>query len=165
MEELAQAPESRESKGDRRPKSGRRRRAGDQAAKKRSRELAFAVAEAALEKKASNVLIIELVGKASYTDYLVIMSGHSDRQVSSIAEGIVEEVEKKCGLRCLSVEGLPNAKWVLVDWGDVIAHVFHEDVRAYYALESLWLDANQVKVGEGFKVDEGFKLQGGTAQS
>ncbi len=109
-----------------------------------ARETALAIAASALERKALNVVILDVAGKVDYTDYVVVMSGRSDRQVAAIAKNVERDVKEKLGVRCLSVEGLPQASWVLMDFGDVIAHVFHEDTRGYYDLESLWVDAPQL---------------------
>ena len=109
-----------------------------------ARKVALAIAEAALDRKALNVVILDVVGKVDYADYVVVMSGRSDRQVAAIANNVSKDVEQKTGTRCLSLEGLPQASGVLMDFGDVIAHVFHEDTRGYYDLESLWIDAPRV---------------------
>ena len=119
------------------------------------RELALKVAEAALDKKAARIEIIDVRGKVDYTDYVVVMSGRSDRQVTAIARGIEEDVKHKYGARCSGVEGLPQGNWVLLDFGDVVAHIFHQDTRGYYDLEGLWLDADRVEF-EGQQADEGF---------
>lgn len=111
-----------------------------------SKRIALAIAEAALEKKAVNVQIIDVYGKVDYADYLVVMSGRSDRQVSALARGIAEGVEQSTGERCAGIEGLPEGSWVLMDFGDVVVHIFHDDVRGYYDLESLWIDAGRVPV-------------------
>lgn len=111
-----------------------------------ARKLALAIAEAALDRKAINVEIIDVAGKVDYADYVVVMSGRSDRQVSALAKNVAGDVEQKTRTRCLSVEGLPQASWVLMDFGDVIVHIFHEDTRGYYDLESLWIDAPRVPV-------------------
>jgi ribosome-associated protein len=111
-----------------------------------ARKLALTIAEAALDRKATNVEIIDVAGKVDYADYVVVMSGRSDRQVSALARNIEQDVEAKTRARCLSVEGLPQASWVLMDFGDVIVHIFHEDTRGYYDLESLWIDAPRVPV-------------------
>jgi ribosome-associated protein len=113
-----------------------------------ARKTALAIAEAALDRKAINVEIIDVAGKVDYTDYVVVMSGRSDRQVSALARNLEGDVREKAGVRCLSVEGLPQASWVLMDFGDVIVHIFHEDTRGYYDLESLWIDAARVPVAE-----------------
>jgi ribosome-associated protein len=106
-----------------------------------TKRVALAVAEAALDKKAVNVEILDVAGKVDYADYVVVMSGTSDRQVNALARGIAEDVEKNTKTKCLGVEGLPGGAWVLMDFGDVVVHIFHQDVRGYYDLESLWLDA------------------------
>ena len=121
------------------------------------RELALKVAEAALDKKAARIEIIDVRGKVDYTDYVVVMSGRSDRQVAAIARGIEEDLTHKYGSRCSGVEGLPQGNWVLLDFGDVVAHIFHQDTRGYYDLEALWLDADRVEF-EGQQADEGFNF-------
>jgi ribosome-associated protein len=110
-----------------------------------SRRTALAVANAALEHKALNVEIIDVRGKVDYADYVVVMSGRSDRQVASLARNI-EASLVAIGERCISVEGLPHANWLLMDYGDVIVHIFHADTRGYYDLERLWMDAARVPV-------------------
>jgi ribosome-associated protein len=113
-----------------------------------ARAAALAVAEAGLEKKALAVEIIDVRGKVDYADYVVVMSGRSDRQVNAIARGVEEHLKKKLGVRANGVEGLPQGTWVLMDFGDVVVHVFHEDTRGYYDVESLWIDAARVHVDE-----------------
>lgn len=110
------------------------------------KRVALAIAEAALDKKAVNVEIIDVLGKVDYADYLVVMSGRSDRQVAALARGIEEDVEAKTKTKCLGVEGASQGRWVLMDFGDVVVHIFHEDVRGYYDIESLWMDAARVPV-------------------
>jgi len=109
-------------------------------------KLAVAIAAAAIEKKASNVEIIDLGGKADYADYLVVMTGGSDRHVRALADGIQEALDPK--MQPLSVEGVQGGSWVLIDFGDVVAHVFQDSVRALYDIEGLWLDAARVPVPE-----------------
>lgn len=114
-----------------------------------SKRVALAIADAALEKKAVNVQIIDVYGKVDYADYLVVMSGRSDRQVAALARGIAEDVERHTGEKCAGIEGLSgqnSGSWVLMDFGDVVVHIFHDDVRGYYDLESLWIDAARVPV-------------------
>jgi ribosome-associated protein len=120
-----------------------------------ARQLAMRVAEAALDKKASRIEIIDVRGKVDYTDYVIVMSGRSDRQVAAIARGIEEDLKEKHGAQCAGVEGLPQGNWVLLDFGDVVVHIFHQDTRGYYDLEALWLDADRVEL-EGEQADEGF---------
>ena len=119
------------------------------------RELALKIAEAALDKKATRIEIIDVRGKVNYTDYVIVMSGRSDRQVAAIARGVEEDLKLKHGARCFGVEGLPQGNWVLLDFGDVVVHIFHRDTRGYYDLEALWLDADRVEF-EGQQADEGF---------
>lgn len=87
-----------------------------------------------------------MAGRVDYADFLVLMSGRSDRQVAALADGI-EEALRLRGRRPLNVEGKGTARWVLMDYGDVIVHVFLEDVRSEYDLEGLWEDARRLPVG------------------
>jgi len=110
-----------------------------------ARELALALAAAGLDKKAIGVEILEVTGRVDYTDYLVIMTGRSDRHVHAIATGIEEALRQKNSAP-LSVEGLGAATWVLIDFGDAVVHVFQEDTRRLYDIEGLWMDAGRVPV-------------------
>jgi ribosome-associated protein len=116
-------------------------------ASSRTRRVAIAIAEAALDKKAANVEIIDVRGKVDYADYVIVMSGRSERQVGALARHVEESLKRNEQARCLSVEGIGQGVWVLMDFGDVVVHVFHEDTRGYYDLESLWMDAARVAVG------------------
>ena len=89
------------------------------------------------EKKGQDIVSIDLHGKSSIADYLVIVSGSSQRQVGSMAQLLKEELKKK-GIKKVNIEGLPQCDWVLVDAGDVIVHVFRPEMRAFYNLEKLW---------------------------
>ena len=113
-----------------------------------SRTVAMAVVEAGLDKKALNAEIIDVRGKVDYADYVVVMSGRSDRQVNAIVRGIEDHLREKLGVKAVGVEGLPRGHWALVDYGDVIVHVFHEDTRGYYDLEALWIDAARVSAAD-----------------
>ncbi|HEX7478976.1 MAG TPA: ribosome silencing factor [Polyangiales bacterium] len=115
-------------------------------AEDRARKLALAIAAAGLDNKASNVEIIDVRGKVDYSDYVVVMSGRSDRQVNALGRLIEDELEKKHKAHCLGIEGMPQGSWLLMDYGDVIVHIFHEDTRGYYDLETLWMDASRVPV-------------------
>jgi ribosome-associated protein len=110
-----------------------------------SRELALALAGAGIEKKAMGIEILDVTGRVDYADFLVIMTGRSDRHVHAIATGIEEAMAKRKSLP-LSVEGLTQSTWVLIDFGDVVVHVFQEDARALYDIEGLWMDAGRVPV-------------------
>lgn len=110
-----------------------------------TRELALALAAAGLEKKAIGIEILDVSGKVDYADFLVIMTGRSDRHVHAIATGIEEALRSK-NVRPLSMEGLQAATWVLIDFSDVVVHVFQEDTRRLYDIEGLWIDAGRVDV-------------------
>jgi ribosome-associated protein len=104
---------------------------------------ALAIALAALDKKAERVEIVDISEKVDYADYLVVMTGRSDRQVVAIAQGIEEALEKT-GVKTVGMEGLSQGHWVLIDYGDVIVHVFLDEARRFYDLEGLWIDAPRV---------------------
>ena len=110
-----------------------------------SRKTAVAAAHAALDKKALDVVVLDLRGMSGYTDFLVIGSGTSDRQLEAVAES-VEQALKSEGRRVLGSEGQRGGRWVLLDFGDVVVHVFHQDERGHYDLEGLWADAPRVQV-------------------
>jgi ribosome-associated protein len=134
------------AKSTRRPKTTKKAaRTTRAAAADESRDLALVVATAALEKKALAVEILDVVGKVDYADFLVLMTGRSNRQVDALAQSIEEACAKK-KKRALSVEGLPAAAWVLIDFGDVVVHIFQEDARGMYDIEGLWLDAARLPV-------------------
>ena len=105
-------------------------------------ELAQTVAERCLERKAQRVTIIDVRGRTSYTDFLVVASGTSDRHVQSIAEHVERSLRKE-GIRALGSEGVRDGQWALVDLGSVVVHVFHQFTREVYNLEGLWADAPQ----------------------
>lgn len=102
---------------------------------------------AAIAKKAKDIVILDLKGLVTFTDYFVICSGESTTQVKAITEHIEAEFLKS-KVKSFSIEGSSYAHWVLMDYGDVIVHVFEEETRAYYELEKLWLDAPRIPVIE-----------------
>jgi ribosome-associated protein len=110
-----------------------------------SREVAILIAVAGIEKKASGLEVIDVAGRVDYADFLVLMSGRSDRHVTALASAI-EEALRKRNKRALAVEGLPHANWVLMDFGDVVVHVFQDDARSAYDIDALWMDARRVPV-------------------
>jgi ribosome-associated protein len=99
---------------------------------------------AAQEKKGHNLTVINLEGQCSYTDYLVIISANNERQTSAIAEAISDNLKTTHGLRPMFREG--QGGWILLDYGDVVVHVFVEDARAHYDLDRLWPEAPRVQV-------------------
>ena len=110
-----------------------------------ARETATAIAVAALDKKAVGVEILDVAGKVDYADFVVIMTGRSDRHAQALAQGI-EEALKRRGRRPIAIEGLHHGSWVLMDFGDVVVHVFQDDARQLYDIEGLWLDARRLPV-------------------
>ena len=103
----------------------------------------------ALEKKAYDLVMMEVREITSIADYFIVCSGRSDRQVQSIAQGIEENL-RGWGLRPHSVEGAGRGQWVLMDFSDVIVHIFFEPVRDFYDLEGLWADAPRVELPEPY---------------
>ncbi len=100
---------------------------------------------AAWEKKAFNLTVLDLRDIASFTDYFVIASGTNRRQVQAISDEVVEQL-KHSGTRAARVEGYQTAEWILVDYGDFVVHVFDEKARRFYDLERLWREARRVDV-------------------
>lgn len=97
-------------------------------------------ADLALESKGHGVLVLDLRGISTATDYFVLASGTSDVQVKAIARHVVEELKKE-GVRPAHVEGMSGGRWVLLDYIDFVVHVFHPQSRDFYQLENLWGDA------------------------
>ncbi len=104
------------------------------------------IAQYAADKKAIDVVGLDLRGVAGYTDYFVICAGNTDRQVKAIHDGIHEGLKKEHGLLPRRVEGLGQAHWVLMDYLDVVVHVFTPDTRDHYRLEQLWGDVPRVEL-------------------
>lgn len=100
-----------------------------------------------LDKKALDVQILHVAPLTSVADYLIIGSAESDRQTRAVAD-YVAEVLSRVGERPLNIEGTASGQWVLLDFGDIVAHVFRQDSRMHYALERLWGDAKRIPVPE-----------------
>ena len=100
--------------------------------------------QAALGKKATDLVVLDVRKLSSIADVFIICSGRSNRQVAAIAEHIQVKL-KKHGITPLSVEGKKEGHWVLLDYGHVIIHVFYEPVRSFYDLEGLWIDAKRIE--------------------
>jgi ribosome-associated protein len=105
---------------------------------------------AALDRKAYDLVALEVGRLTTIADYFIICSGRSDTQVRAIAEHVVEQLEER-GARRPGVEGLENGHWVLIDFGDVVVHVFHVPVREFYDLERLWSRAPRPDLPEPFQ--------------
>lgn len=105
-----------------------------------SLDMAKLCAAAALDKKAMEPVLLDVARVTGYADYFLLLSGRSTRQAAAVANEIVRLL-KQAGVRPLGTEGLREGSWALVDYGDVVVHVFHQPVREFYDLESLWGDA------------------------
>ncbi|HEX8949239.1 MAG TPA: ribosome silencing factor [Dissulfurispiraceae bacterium] len=117
-----------------------------------SKEKAIKAARASSDKKAKDIVILELKKLTVIADYFVVCSGESTTQVKAIVDHVEESLAKH-GVKPGRVEGLGNARWVLLDYGDVIVHVFEEETRNYYELEKFWLDAPRTAWEESKKPD------------
>ena len=112
-------------------------------------QLTQAIAAYAADKKAIDVVALDLRGVAGYTDFFVICSGGSDRQAKAIHDGIHKALKDEHGLLPRRVEGLSEARWILMDYLDVVVHVFTPDTRDYYRLEQLWGDVPSRRYAPG----------------
>jgi ribosome-associated protein len=110
----------------------------------RSLDLAVVAARAASSKKADDVLVLEVGEVLAITEAFVIASAGNDRLVRTIAEEVERQVKEAGGAAPLRIEGKSDARWVLLDYGDFVVHVFLEEIRRYYDLERLWSDAPKV---------------------
>ena len=125
--------------------SGRARRDGPVL----GRELARLAVDAALDKKAKDVTVMDLRGISGEVDYFVLATGESDLQIRAIVEGVVDRLRHEAGERPLHREGAPgSSRWIVLDYFDLAVHVFDPELRAYYALERLWGDAPMEQVAE-----------------
>ena len=110
-------------------------------------EKALLLTRFALDKKACDLVVLEVREHTSIADYFILCSGRSDRQVQSIAQGIEDNAAEE-GIRPFAVEGTQRGHWALLDFSDVIVHVFYEPVREFYDLDGLWGHARRVQLPE-----------------
>ncbi len=110
--------------------------------------------KAASEKKATNLVVLDVTDLTSIADVFIICSGQSNRQVNAIADSIVVNLKKQ-EIKPLSVEGTGEGHWVLLDYGHVIIHVFYEPVREFFDLEGLWVDAKRIPTPDMKKSQSG----------
>lgn len=108
------------------------------------KELALRAADAAENKKGIDIEILEVGELTIIADYFVICSGNSEVQVQAIARGIEEELEEELEVEPQRVAGASEGRWILMDYADVLVHVFHKEEREYYELERLWADAEEI---------------------
>lgn len=113
------------------------------------RDLLFTSYRALDDKKAENIVVLNMKGISLIADYFIICHGNSDKQVQAIAREVKEKLEEK-GYFIKRMEGYDEARWVLVDLGDIVIHIFHRDERDYYNLERLWGDAKVEDVKSEF---------------
>ncbi len=118
-----------------------------------SKDRAILCAAYALDKKAYNVRILEVKGLSTLTDYLLIANGRSDRQVQAIAESIRLGLKNDHETLPLAVEGMNEGRWILLDYGDVMVHIFQETIRDFYDLDGLWSEAAEITIPEEFHWD------------
>ncbi len=104
------------------------------------RKKIFLIKELLEEKKAENIVILDLREISSVTDTMIIAGGHSDRHVQAVSEFLLQEM-KKHGFYPLGCEGLQGGRWALLDYGEIVVHVFYDEVRRHYDLEGVWRDA------------------------
>jgi ribosome-associated protein len=114
--------------------------------------------KAALGKKALGLVVLDVRNLTSISDAFIICHGRSNRQVIAIAEHILEYL-KKHKVKPISVEGMKDGHWVLIDCGHVIIHVFYESVRTFYDLEGLWIDAKRIKTESMIEREQGLSVK------
>jgi ribosome-associated protein len=120
--------------------------AGAQAENPRAHALARKIANLLSDKKGLDIVLLDVRGMTSYADYFVVASGESDRQVSAMAEHVLKNLKETENLRPIGHEGMDTGQWVLLDFGEVVSHLFFSEARAHYDLEGLWADAAREKV-------------------
>ena len=111
-----------------------------------TKERALRIKDLAFEKKAFDLKIFHVEPLVGYTDYFLVCSGRSDRQVQAIANHIALTMKKEDDVHCKGMEGESHGQWILMDFGDVVVHIFNVPMREVYDLDNLWSDADQVDV-------------------
>lgn len=108
--------------------------------------LAREALRAAIEKKATDLVVIDIRDVSSVADFFVVCTGDSPRQIKAIADGIREDIRENCDEKPWHTEGYNGLEWILLDYVDVVVHVFNEDKRTFYDLERLWGDVNMAQI-------------------
>jgi ribosome-associated protein len=123
------------------------------------------LARAALDKKACDLVVLDVREHTSIADYFIVCSGRSDRQVQSVAQGLEENAAEE-GIKPFAIEGTQRGHWVLMDFSDVIVHVFYQPVREFYDLDGLWGHAPRARLPEAYvKLIEQFQIADDRASS
>lgn len=115
---------------------------------KNPRQVALACARLAVERKAENVVVLDVHKLLYLTEFFVIATGQSDRHLRALADEMTDEL-KESGVERFGLEGVEDARWVLADFGGVIVHLFNDKARGFYDLEGMWADAKKVKTAGG----------------
>ncbi|MBQ5675978.1 MAG: ribosome silencing factor [Lachnospiraceae bacterium] len=113
-----------------------------------SKELAKIAYAALEEKKANDIKIIDISGVSVLADYFIIASGSNRNQVQAMVDSVQEDLYKKAGLEAKQVEGYQTGSWILLDYADIIVHVFDEENRLFYNLERIWRDGKDIAIEE-----------------
>jgi ribosome-associated protein len=114
----------------------------------RARELAAAAAQVAIDNKGTDVAVIDVCAQSAEFDFFVLATGTSRRQLHAISEQIDDVLEKELGDRRLGIEGYEESRWIVLDYGSVVVHLFDDETREYYDLESLWADGTKIPLAE-----------------
>lgn len=112
--------------------------------KKENQKFSFCV-KAALKKKAFDLIVLDIKEISSFANYFIVCSGNSNRQVQAIASSIEYDLKRQ-GIYPIGIEGFNEGKWILLDYDDVIIHVFYQPIREFYELERLWADAPRIEL-------------------
>lgn len=110
--------------------------------------LARRAVQACLEKKATDPVLLDLRELGAVSDFFIVVSAASEVQVKAVADGVEEKLRLEAGVKPWHVEGLDGRRWVLLDYVDVVVHVFHEKTREYYLLDRLWGDAKRIEIAD-----------------
>ena len=112
-----------------------------------TKERLLLAVNAAVQRKAKDLIIMKVKALSSFTDYFIICSGTSDRQVKAIADWLQESL-KKAGITPLGIEGMQQGHWVLMDYNDIVIHIFYEPIREFYGIERLWSETPKMVIDD-----------------
>ena len=110
-----------------------------------SKQLALDVCKALSAKRGKDIVILDVKDRTSLCDYFVIAGASNAPQIRAMGEGVEEAIEKQCGIHPTRTEGVRDGRWAVVDYGDVIVHIFNDDTRLFYHLERLWSDGKNME--------------------